>query len=102
MDNIKGMCGNDLGRVTSQSASSEHETAWIAPEFDGIVQFDITDAFMFEVLPEMSEENGITDGAFEGDDDDVSELFCPSRACRMLVANVFLSWSWKVSDHQSI
>ena len=77
MDNVKGICGNDLGSVTSQSASSEHETAWISLEFDGIMQFDITDAFLFELLPEISEENSITDRAFEGDDDDVSELSLP-------------------------
>ena len=74
MDDIKGMCSNDLGSVTSQSASLEHETAWVSPEFDGIVQVDVTNAFLFEVLPEMSEESCITDRAFEGDGDDVSAL----------------------------
>ena len=80
MDNNNGLRGNDLGSMTSQSASSELETAWISPEFDGIVQFDVTDAFLFEVLPEMSEENSITDRAFEDDDDDVSELSLP-KSC---------------------
>jgi hypothetical protein len=32
---------------------------------------------LFEVLPGISDENGITDRAFEGDDDDVSELSLP-------------------------
>ena len=66
--------------MTSQLASSEHKNAWIPPEFDGIVQFDVTDAFLFEVLSEISEENDITDRAFEGDDDAVSELSLP-KSC---------------------
>ena len=82
VENGKGMCGNDLGSVTSQSATSEHETAWIPPEFDGIVQFDVTDAFLFEVLPGTSDADGITDRVFEGDDDDVSELSVPDSCMR--------------------
>ncbi len=32
VDNVKGICGDDLGSVTSQSASLEHETTWISVE----------------------------------------------------------------------
>jgi hypothetical protein len=41
---------------------------------DGIVQVDVTYAFLFKLLPEMSEEYCITNRALEGDDDDVSTL----------------------------
>ena len=50
MNNAKGGHNNDLGSMTSQSANSKNETAWIPPEYNGIVQFDVTDAFLFEGL----------------------------------------------------
>jgi len=77
VDNAKGMSSDDLGSVMSQSASSEQEAAWISPAFDGIVQFDITDAFLFEELPGTSDDGGITDRFSEGNDNDVSVLFLP-------------------------
>ena len=68
MDNVKGMHSNDLTSITSQSASLEHETAWIS-----LYNLTFTDAFLFEALPKMPEDNGIIDRAFEGNDNDVSE-----------------------------
>ncbi len=44
---------------------------------DRIVKSDFTDAFLFQVLLEMSEETSITDRDYDSDDNDVSKLSEP-------------------------
>jgi hypothetical protein len=77
MDNTKGVFKNETGSVMHQSTYLNLVTALKPSEHDGIVQVDITDAFLFEVFPDAMDGTSIIDEVSEGDDDDVSELSQP-------------------------
>ena len=102
MNHIMGVAWQLLGCVTSQSTSPNENALEIPLESLGIMQVDITIAFMFETLPGNYDESSATEWSFESVGNDVSELFEPESCSRNQCSNNFLGWSLVVSIHHSM